>query len=185
MASTARRPKRELKKEPKSDGTAKRTASDKERFLAHLEKMPIVTGVVKATGIGRSTYYSWKLQDRQFAARAQNAIDEGRRTINDVTLSKLLERIGEGNMTALIFWLKYNHPWFTERILHEHEHTHEHHLVGDGVMTPEQREQITRALITSGRVQSEKAQKLLLEKFILSLEVDDIGGDASKNPIDN
>jgi hypothetical protein len=172
MVASKRRPKPAPKKNPKLNQVDAKTAAMKAAVLESLTKMPIVASAVKSAGVGRATYYKWRQQDAEFAAHADAAIAEGRRLVNDIALSKLLEHISNGHLTALIWWLKNNHPWFTERILHDHKHEHEHHLIGDGILTPEQKAQIVGALNRSGRFSAQKIHNELVGKFRAELDMD-------------
>lgn len=144
---------------------AVKTAEQKLAILEHLGKCCIVQLACERTNVGRSTYYKWLSEDKEFKELADKAIKAGRAYLNDVAFSGLLKKIQEGNMTALIFWLKNNHVWFAEKIRHEHEH----HLVGgDRILTEEQREQIIKAFRINGIANSFARHEILKEKFLAS-----------------
>lgn len=151
---------------------AKKTAEQKLAILEQLAKCCIVQLACERVGVGRSTYYSWLSEDKEFKELAEKATNAGRLYLNDIAFSGLLKRIQENNITMLIFWLKNNHPWFAEKIRHEHSHSHEHTLVGDGVMTSEQREQIVEALRVSGREEAIRRHELLAKIFLAEKESD-------------
>lgn len=54
----------------------KKIAKRKERFLAALSKVLMVTAAAKAAGVGRRTVYNWRDTDPEFAARLQDHADE-------------------------------------------------------------------------------------------------------------
>lgn len=94
----------------------KRQIKEKESLIQQLKKLPIIQIACEKTGIGRTTYYRWKKEDTDFAFRSDEAIQTGRNLINDLAESQLLSEIKEKNMTAIIFWLKHNHPVYGNRL---------------------------------------------------------------------
>lgn len=134
---------------PKKNKTEKRletlafkTKKQKQAFLEQLPKYPIVQVACEKSGIGRSTYYAWRKDDKEFAKEADKAIKNGEYFINDMAESKLVQNIQSGNNTAIIFWLKNHHKSYNERIVHEHEHTLE--------LEDEDKKAIAKALINIG-----------------------------------
>lgn len=95
----------------------------KKEITAQLRKTPIVQYACDRTGTGRSTYYKWRADDLIFARAADRAIQAGCFLINDLAESKLLGLIQESHPTAIIYWLKHNHPKYAEvnRIIHQYE----------------------------------------------------------------
>lgn len=145
---------------------AKKTTEQKLAILEHLAKCCIVQLACERTGVGRSTYYKWLSEDEEFKELADKAINAGRAYLNDIAFSGLLKKIQEGNMTAIIFLLKNNHPWFAEKIRHEHEHRIV--SIGDRVLTDEQREQLIKANRLSGMAAAAIIHEELKEKFLAS-----------------
>lgn len=86
-----------------------RIKEDKNLLLEHLEKTPIVQIACDKSSIGRSTYYRWLQNDPVFAKSAKKALQRGVLLMNDVAESQLLKGMKDGNMTAIIFWLKSRH----------------------------------------------------------------------------
>ena len=170
MASRERRPKTDPKTDARLRTLEKKSKKLKDELLERLSKAPVITAAIRAVGIGRSTYYKWCKEDPEFDRVAKLAIGESRKLVNDIAISKLMQRIDEGHMTALIFWLKNNHEWFTDII--RHEHTHEHHVVGDGILTPEQHVQVVDAMRRAGRYSAQETHKLLATKFLAELYPD-------------
>ena len=146
---------------------AKQTAEQKLAILEQLAKCCIIQLACERVGIGRSTYYMWLSEDKEFKELTDKAIGAGRAYLNDIAFSGLLKRIQEGNITMLIFWLKNNHPWFGDKIRHEY------HLVDkDGILPEEQREQIVKAYRLSGMLGSLIRYEELKEKFLASKDVE-------------
>lgn len=94
----------------------KRQVKEKGALIDQLKKLPIVQIACEKTGVGRTTYYRWKKEDPDFAFDSEEAIQTGRSLINDMAESQLLSEIKEKNMTAIIFWLKHNHPIYGNRL---------------------------------------------------------------------
>lgn len=88
---------------------ASRINEEKKILLEHLEKTPIVQIACEKSGVGRSTYYRWLEQDKKFARSAKQALVKWVLTMNDLAESQLLKSVRDGNMTAIIFWLKSRH----------------------------------------------------------------------------
>lgn len=94
----------------------KRIIKEKQLIIEQLKKTPIVSLAAEKIGIGRSTYYRWRKSDSRFSSLADSAIAEGSLLVNDMAESQLLSAIRDGNLTAVIFWLKYHHPSYETRI---------------------------------------------------------------------
>lgn len=111
------------KEEKRLETLAIETEKKKRELVSQLRKTPIVQLACERSGVGRSTYYQWRASDKIFARVAERAIDAGRFFINDLAESKLISMIQGGNLTATIFWLKYNHPQYSNinRIINEYE----------------------------------------------------------------
>jgi ribosomal protein L22 len=116
--------KKQLTKDEKRLRTlAIETDRQKKAIVDQVRKTPIVQLACERTGVGRSTYYSWRAKDKAFARAADSALRAGQFFINDMAESKIISMIQGGNLTATIFWLKHNHPKYavTNRTIHEYE----------------------------------------------------------------
>jgi hypothetical protein len=100
----------------KLETVKKRIKKDKELLLEQLKKTPIIQIACEKTGVGRSTYYRWRQEDKKFCTQADEAISDGISLINDMAESQLLGAIRDGNMTGIIFWLKNHHRDYEPRI---------------------------------------------------------------------
>ena len=92
-----------------------RQEKSKAILLEQLNKTPIVQIVCEKIGIARSTYYRWIEDDKEFDNKIKEAIRKGKLLINDMAESKLISAISNGNMTAIVYWLKNNHKGYIER----------------------------------------------------------------------
>lgn len=114
--------KKKLSKDEKRLATlALETEKQKKALIEQLKKTPIVQTACTRADVGRATYYKWRAQDRVFARVAERAIEFSRFSINDVAESRLLQLVQSDNLTAIIFWLKHNHPQYapSNKVIHE------------------------------------------------------------------
>lgn len=117
-----------MAKKPTKSETDKRletlaveTEKNKRAVVAQLRRTPTVQSACQATGVGRSTYYKWRADDFVFASAADSALAGGKFLVNDMAEAQIMRMIREGNVTACIFWLKYNHPAYTKKHVHEYD----------------------------------------------------------------
>ena len=120
----------------------KRRDEGKEKFLVQLEEMPIIQVAAAHTGIHRSTYYRWHEDDSDFRERADSAIERGNSFMNDMMESILVKKAKEGNMTAVIFWLKFHSKTYID--IRRYDHFHE---FKDNPLTEEKKKQIAEAMM--------------------------------------
>lgn len=118
-----------------------RIKTDQDLLLEQLKKTPIVQIACEKTDVGRSTYYRWRDEDKEFAKRADEALQEGSLLINDMAESQLLSAVRDKNMTAIIFWLKHHHKAYANRLEISAVKPEEEAL------TPEQEQLIQKALL--------------------------------------
>lgn len=91
------------------DGTQERIKRDKEEFLEKLmESSGIVTIACQKQGIARATFYNWFNSDPEFKKQVETIKKEQVSVVED----RLLKAILEGNIPAIIFYLKCRHPEF-------------------------------------------------------------------------
>ena len=131
------------KKESQRDSAVieARKAREQTALLEQLRKVPIVSIACEKAGIGRATYYRWKKEDEEFAKAAEDALTEGTHLVNDMAESQLLGAIRDGNLGAVMYWLKHRNANYntklevTAKIKTEQE-----------ALTPEQRALIEKAI---------------------------------------
>jgi hypothetical protein len=74
-----------------------------ERFLNHFsEGKGIISYACQNTGITRACYYKWMENDPKFKEKCEEINEE----VIDTVESKLLSAINNGDLTAIIFYLK-------------------------------------------------------------------------------
>jgi len=93
---------------------AVRQAKEKDALLEQLKLTPIIEIACKKTGIGKASFYRWRDSDKEFAQKAETALKEGVSLMNDIVESRLLSAIQDGNLTAIIFWLRNRNPNYNE-----------------------------------------------------------------------
>lgn len=125
-----------------------RIKADQDLMLEQLKKTPIVQVACEKIGIGRSTYYRWREENKEFTKQADQALQDGKLLVNDMAESQLISAIRDKNMTATIFWLKYHHPDYATKV--EVTTTQK----PQEALTPDQQETVKEALTLVGLVQS-------------------------------
>jgi len=131
-----------------------KTDKNKELLIEQLKKTPIVQVSCEKVGIGRATFYRWKLDDQDFATRADEALLEGSSLVNDVAESQLMSAIRDKNLTAIIFWLRHHHPSYATKV----EVTAR--LKADNeILTPEQEALVTKALKLASLIPETKEEE--------------------------
>ena len=69
-----------------------------------------ITNICAAIGIARSTFYDW-MKDPTFAMQLMDAEAE----LNDEIRDALIRKAADGDLGAIIFYLKKRHPDFLEK----------------------------------------------------------------------
>ncbi len=80
-----------------------RIKSQKADFVKALKnKSGNISSACEAVSIGRTTFYDWCKKDQKFLAEVEAASE----ALIDFAESKLIEKINDGNITAITFFLK-------------------------------------------------------------------------------
>lgn len=85
-------------------------------LLEQLKKTPIVQIACEKVGLSRVSFYNWKKKDKDFAKAIDEALLEGRLLVNDLAESQLIGAVKDRNITAILAWLKHNHPSYKTRV---------------------------------------------------------------------
>lgn len=106
-AKPAPKPKKpkapKVKKETREEKIARETAERKAITIkAYEKKGGNVAATCGAANIGRRTFYYWRENDKDFDAACKDIED----ALVDFTESKLMEKINDSDLTAIIFYLK-------------------------------------------------------------------------------
>ncbi len=134
-----------MKKKRSYSAVITRQIHEKPLILEQLRKTPIVQMACEKMGIARATYYRWRKDDEPFARAADQALHEGVLLMNDMAESQLLSAVRDGEMTAIMFWLRCRHSSYGNKL--QLNATVEHN---DRTLTPEERVTIRRALRLGG-----------------------------------
>ncbi len=130
-----------------------KTDKNKQLLIEQLRKTPIVLVACEKTGISRATFYRWFKEDEKFKELAQEALDEGKKLVNDVAESQLISLVKDKNFPAISYWLKHNHPNYSNRLeLSGKISTQSEKL------TPEQEEIVKMALQNAGLIEEENRE---------------------------
>lgn len=89
---------------------------EQDLLIEQLKKTPIVQVACEKTNVGRSTYYRWRTESKEFAKQADEGLQEGNLLVNDLAESQLISAIRDQNMTGIIFWLKTHHDAYRNRV---------------------------------------------------------------------
>lgn len=100
----------------------------KDLIVEGLKKTPIIQLVCEKNGIGRTTFYRWKKEDKKFSELVDKAFLEGRLFINDIAESQLISGIKDKSMQAIFFWLRNNHPVYADKLELKGKIEHAHEL---------------------------------------------------------
>lgn len=123
----------------------KKTDKTKADLLEQLRKTPIVQIACERLGISRMSLYRWKEEDAEFSKAVEKAILDGRLLVNDLAESQLISAVKDRNITAIIAWLKHNHPSYKTRIEIEGA------INTIQELSPEQQEMVRQALSLARR----------------------------------
>lgn len=94
----------------------KRIEKTKQLLLEQLKKTPIIQIACEKIGLGRATFYRWKVDDPTFAKAVDDALLEGKLLVNDLAESQLIGAIKDRNLTAITYWLRHHHRDYKNRL---------------------------------------------------------------------
>jgi hypothetical protein len=84
----------------------------KSKFIeAYKQTNGNITDSAAVAGIARATYYNWLEADKDFAME----VLDSEANLNDEIRQVLISKAADGDMTAVIFYLKNRHPDFKQR----------------------------------------------------------------------
>lgn len=70
-----------------------------------------ISNICRTLDIERKTFYAWLKADKAFA----QALFDAEAELNDEVRDALIQKIANGDMTGIIFYLKNRHPDFLEK----------------------------------------------------------------------
>jgi hypothetical protein len=86
-------------------------------FLEELGKTGIIQQACEKVGISRQTIHRWAKLEPEFREEMKEAIYDGDSRTNDMTVSKLLTKIKDGDMQAIRFQLDRRSPKYSKMSL--------------------------------------------------------------------
>lgn len=93
-----------------------KTKQTKKLLIEHLRKIPIVQLACEKSNVSRACYYKWRTSDPDFTKQADEAIEEGVASLNDLTEAKLITLIKDENIMAIQFWLRARHKAYSNKM---------------------------------------------------------------------
>jgi hypothetical protein len=123
-----------------------RIQKDRQKFLEILEKNPVIQIAIDHSGISKATFYRWK-EDREFAAKVEAAMSEGKNLISDIAIAQLISAIKDKNFGAIKFWLTNHHQDYKNKLEIQGSVAVDHEL------STEQQDLMNRALELAGLTQ--------------------------------
>lgn len=127
-----------------------KTNKSKQLLIEQLRKTPIILVACEKMSISRATFYRWFKEDENFKESAQEALGDGKNLINDMAESQLISSIKDKNFQAIAYWLKHNHPNYSNKLeLSGKISTQSEKL------TPDQEEIVKIALQNAGLIKEE------------------------------
>jgi hypothetical protein len=101
---------------PRQRRNGRKTADAETRYLDALRDGKSIAAAARAAGIGRRTAYDWRDRDAVFAARWDEAFDEGTDRLEDLALAGA----EQGSERLLLALLKARRPERYQRMQVEH-----------------------------------------------------------------
>jgi phosphoribosylformylglycinamidine (FGAM) synthase-like enzyme len=86
------------------------------KIIQQLKSTPIIQIGCERAGVSRSTYYRWRQENKKFASRCDESLEEGYQLVNDLAEAKLLTSIKDGNLTGIFYWLNHRHKAYANRL---------------------------------------------------------------------
>jgi AcrR family transcriptional regulator len=127
-----------------------KTDKSKQLLIEQLRKTPIILVACEKMGVSRATFYRWYKEDEKFKELAQEALGDGKNLINDMAESQLISSIKDKNFQAIAYWLKHNHPNYSNRLELSGKISTQNEK-----LTPEQEEIVKIALQNAGLIKEE------------------------------
>ena len=94
----------------------KRTKKLEESIVTLLRKGHVIEIVCQQCKITRQTLSRWKRESVEFAKVVDEAIAEGKEFLNDISEASLISAVKENNLSAIMYYLKHNHPSYKTRV---------------------------------------------------------------------
>lgn len=162
-----------------------RQVAQKQALIDELKKMPIIEVACRRTDTGRTTYYRWQEEDKEFAKQVDESIKYGKSVINDLAESKVITGIKNDDKTYTIYWLNHNHRTYGNKVEAIQQETSEKKIgVNDAEIkelfelfynptTSQQGQELLATYVLKGKISENNAQ-FILKLFLTQMKVEDI-----------
>ncbi|MFA5154912.1 MAG: phBC6A51 family helix-turn-helix protein [Patescibacteria group bacterium] len=127
----------------------------KSLLIEQLKKTPIIQVACEKMNIGRSTFYRWKEQDKEFSKAVDESVAEGTDFVSDLAESRLVEAIRDRNLRAVLFWLRSHSTRYATKI-----ELNGKLRVENEPLTDDQKALIEKALTLSGLIHQDNKENL-------------------------
>ncbi len=88
----------------------------KDLLIEQLRTKPVIEWACQKADISRMTLHRWRVEDAGFDKRVEAAVLDGCLHINDLAEDQLIAAIKDGNMNAIMGWLKTHHPAYKTKV---------------------------------------------------------------------
>lgn len=162
-----------------------RQATQKKALIDELKKMPIIEVACRRTDTGRTTYYRWREEDKEFAKEVDESIQFGKNIINDLAESKVITGIKDDDKTYTLYWLNHNHTSYQRKVEAIQQKTNGEKLgVTDAEIrelfklfynpdTYQQGQELLATYVLKGKVSETNAQ-FILKLFLTQMKVKEV-----------
>lgn len=110
-----------------------RSSNEREKFIEMLKETPFVSFVCRKMGLSRTTIYRWRKSNTDFNAKIDEALEFGRDNISDMAETCLTQKVRDGDMVAIKFWLQHNNSKYIPVRTVYVEPPHQHGKLRPGV----------------------------------------------------
>lgn len=124
-------------------------------LIEQLKKTPVVQVACEKMNIGRSTFYRWKNQDKEFSKAVDESVQEGTDFVSDLAESRLIEAIRDRNLRAVLFWLRSHSTRYATKV-----ELNGRLRIDNEPLNDEQKEMIEKALKLSGLINSDNKEEV-------------------------
>lgn len=98
-------------------------------ITTELEKVPLIRHVCTKVGIDHSTFYRWMIRHPTFLKLVQGSLYLGRKKLNDVAESVIINGIQNKEFKSSAFWLVHNDPRYMSHAKGQHYQLLNDHMI--------------------------------------------------------
>lgn len=173
-----------------------RQVAQKQALIDELKKMPIIEVACRRTDMGRTTYYRWREEDKEFAKQVDESIKYGKSVINDLAESKVITGIKDDDKAYTIYWLNHNHRTYGNKVEAIQQEMSENKIgITDAEIkelfalfynpaTSQQGQELLATYVLKGKISENNAQ-FILKLFLTQMKVEDITNQKAETEVMN